>query len=98
MQFVVEVKIPSTHSKQFEKAALQTAEIISCQAVLGHTDYIIIVVAASLEQYQAVIAEVRAATGTEFDFLTFAVSKTIKTLGQSDLRRTVAALTRDKSA
>jgi Lrp/AsnC family transcriptional regulator of ectoine degradation len=98
MQFVVEVKIPSTHSKQFEKAVLQTAEIISCQSVLGHTDYIIIVVAASLEQYQAIIMELRAATGTEFDFLTFAVSKTIKSFGQSDLRRTVGALTRDKSA
>src|SRR5580698_10266532 len=43
MQFYVEVKIPSTHSKQFEKAALQTAEIISCHAVLGHTDYVVVV-------------------------------------------------------
>jgi Lrp/AsnC family transcriptional regulator of ectoine degradation len=94
MQFLVEVKVPSTHSKQFEKAALQTAEIISCQAVLGHTDYIIIVVAASVEKYQTVMVDLRALTDYEFDFVTFPVSKTIKSSGQSDLRRTVSALTR----
>ena len=97
MQFLVEIKIPSTHSKQFEKVVVQTAEIISCQAVLGHTDYIIIIVAPSVEKYQTVIADLRASTGTEFDFVTFPVSKTIKSLGQSDLRRTVGALTRDNS-
>lgn len=95
MQFVVEIKVPSTHSKRFEKAALQTPEIISCQSVLGHTDYIIVVVAASIEKFQAVIADLRASTGHEFDFLTFPVTKTIKSAGQGDLRRTVAALTRD---
>jgi Lrp/AsnC family transcriptional regulator, regulator of ectoine-degradation genes len=98
MQFLVEIKIPSTHSKQFEKVVLQTAEIISCQSVLGHTDYIIVVVAESIEKYQAVIAELRASTDGEFDFVTFPVSKTIKSSGQGDLRRTVVALTRENSA
>ena len=95
MQFVVEVKIASTHSKQFEKVVLQTPEITSCQSVLGHTDYIIVVVAASIEKYQSVIDKLRVSTDYEFDFVTFPVSKTIKSLGQSDLRRTVGALTRD---
>jgi Lrp/AsnC family transcriptional regulator of ectoine degradation len=97
MQFLVEIKIPSTHSRQFEKAVLQTAEIISCQSVLGHTDYIIVVVAASVEKYQTVIADLRASIDCEFDFVTFLVSKTIKSSGQNDLRRTVGALTRDNS-
>jgi Lrp/AsnC family transcriptional regulator of ectoine degradation len=95
MQFFVEVKIASTHSKQFEKAVLQTPEIISCQSVLGHTDYIIVVVAASIERYQSLIEKLRASTGYEFDFVTFPVSKTIKSPGHGDLRRTVGALTRD---
>jgi len=98
MQFLVEVKVPSTHSKQFEKAVLQTSEIISCQAVLGHTDYIIVVVAASVEKYQTVMVDLRASTDYEFDFVTFPVSKTIKSPGQSDLRRTVGALARDNFA
>lgn len=98
MQFVVEITVPSTHSKRFEKAVLQTPEVISCSAVLGHTDYIIVVVAASVEKYQTVIADLRAATDNEFDFVTFPVSKTIKSPGQGDLRRTVGALTRDSFA
>jgi len=98
MQFLVEVKVSSTHSKQFEKLALQTAEIISCQAVLGHTDYIIVVVAASVEKYQTVMDKLRASTGGDFDFVTFPVSKTIKSSAHCDLRRTVGALTRENSA
>ena len=98
MQFFVEIKVPSTHSKQFEKAVLQTAEIISCHSVLGHTDYIIVLVAASVEKYQTVIADLRASTGSEFDFVTYPVSKTIKSMGQGDLRRTVGALIRGNVA
>ena len=98
MQFVVDIKIPSTHSKRFEKAVLQTPEVISCCSVLGHTDYIIIVVAASIEKFSTVIADLRAATDNEFDFATFPVTKTIKSSGQGDLRRTVGALTRDNFA
>jgi Lrp/AsnC family transcriptional regulator of ectoine degradation len=77
---------------------LQTAEVISCQAVLGHVDYFIVVVAASVEKYQAVIDRLRASTDGEFDFATFAVSKTIKSRGQSDLRKIVGALTHDSFA
>ena len=98
MQFLVEIKVSSTHSKQFEKAVLQTAEITSCQAVLGHTDYIIVVVAASVEKYQAIMDKLRVSTDGEFDFVTFPVSRTIKASGQSDLRRTVGALARDNFA
>ena len=98
MQFLVEVKVSSTHSKQFEKVVLQTAEVISCQAVLGHTDYIIVVVAASVEKYQLVMDKLRASADSEFDFVTFPVSKTIKSWGQGDLRRTVGALARDNLA
>lgn len=98
MQFLVEIKVLSTHSKQFEKAVLQTAEIISCHAVLGHTDYVIVVVAASVEKYQCIISDLRASTGSEFDFVTFPVSKTIKSTGQNDLQRVVGALTHDSAS
>jgi Lrp/AsnC family transcriptional regulator of ectoine degradation len=101
MQFVVEIKLlnhTSANSRQFEKAVLQTAEIISCQAVLGQIDYIIVVVAASVEKYHTVIDKLRASTDNEFDFVTFPVSKTIKSPGQSDLQQIVGALTHDNFA
>ena len=95
MQFIVEIKVSRAHSKQFEKTVVQTAEVISCQAVLGHVDYVIVVVAASVEKYQAVLDKLRVSTGGEFDFATFAVSKTIKSQGQSDLQKVVGALAHD---
>ena len=101
MQFLVEIKLlnyTSAHSKQFEKIVLQTAEIISCQSVLGHIDYIIVVVAASVEKYQAVMDKLSASTDGELDFVTFPVSKTIKSPGQSDLQQIVGVLTHDNSA
>ena len=98
MQFFVEIKVPSTHSKQFEKAVLQTAEIISCQSVLGNIDYVIVVVAASVEKYQTVMDKLSASTDGELDFLTLPVSKTIKSQDQSDLAQIVGALTHDSSA
>ena len=101
MQFLVEIKLlnyTSAHSKQFEKTVLQTAEIIACQSVLGHIDYTIVVVAASVEKYQAVMDKLSASTDGELDFVTFPVSETIKSPGQSDLKQIVGALMHDDSA
>lgn len=101
MQFLVQVKLlnyTAAGSKRFEKAVLKIVEIVSCQAVLGNIDYVIVVVATNVEKYQEVIAELRASSDNEFDFVTFPVSKTIKSPGQSDLRQIVAALTRDEGS
>ena len=101
MQFVVEIKLlnyTSAHSRLFEKAVLQTAEIISCQSVLGQIDYVIVVVAASVENYQTVMDKLSASTDSKFDFTTLPVSKTIKSADQGDLAQIVGALTRDSSA
>src|ERR1700691_5226830 len=45
MQFLVQIKLvnyTSAHSKRFEKTVLKSAEIVSCQSVLGHIDYVIV--------------------------------------------------------
>jgi Lrp/AsnC family transcriptional regulator, regulator of ectoine-degradation genes len=100
MQFLVEIKLlnyTSAHSKQFEKLVLQTAEIISCQSVLGNIDYVIVVVAASVEKYQTVMDKLSASTDSQLDFVTLPVSKTIKSPDQSDLAQIVGALTHDIS-
>lgn len=101
MQFLVQIKLLNYSSalcKRFEKSVLKSPEIVSCQSVLGHIDYVIVVVAASVEKYQEVIAELRAASDNEFDFVTFPISKTIKSPSQSDLRQIVGALTRDEAS
>lgn len=96
LQFLVQIKLlndTAARTKQFEKVVLKIPEIVACQSVLGHIDYIITVVAASIEKYGEVIAELRAHGGGEFDFVTFPVSKSIKTIGQGELRQIVERLT-----
>jgi Lrp/AsnC family transcriptional regulator of ectoine degradation len=100
LQFVVQVKLQDytgARAKQFERALAKIPEIVSCQSVLGHIDYVIVVVAATLERYQEVIAELRAVSESEFDFMTFPVSKVIKSPGQGDLKQIVGRLARESA-
>ena len=93
MQFLVQIKLTrdtAARTQQFEKAVLKLPEIISCHSVLGHIDYVLMVVAAGIEKYQAVIAELRTQSLDDFEFVTFPISKIIKTAGQSDLRQIIA--------
>jgi Lrp/AsnC family transcriptional regulator, regulator of ectoine-degradation genes len=97
LQFFVQVKLlnyTAARCKRFEKTVLKIPEIVSCQSVLGHIDYIVVVVAASVEKYQDVITELRTSSENDFDFVTFPVSKTVKSEEQSDLRQIVTSLTR----
>ncbi len=80
LQFMVQVKL------------LRIPEIIACQGVLGTIDYILVVIAATVEKYQDVIGKLRAASECEFDFVTFPVSGTIKSTGQSDLGQVMGRL------
>ncbi|MGH8241155.1 MAG: Lrp/AsnC family transcriptional regulator [Steroidobacteraceae bacterium] len=101
LQFLVQIKLVNytgARAKQFEKTILKIPEIVSCQGVLGHIDYIVVVAAATVERYQDVIVELRTTSENEFDFVTFPVSKAIKSVGQSDLRQMVGRLTRDEPA
>lgn len=96
LQFLVEIKLVddmAARSRQFEKAVLKMPEVVSCRSVLGHIDYVIVVVAASIERYGEVIAELRAQAGGEFSFVTFPISRVIKASGHGDLRLIVERLT-----
>jgi Lrp/AsnC family transcriptional regulator of ectoine degradation len=101
LQFFVQIKLlnyTSSRAKQFEKTVLKIPEIVSCQGLLGNIDYVIVVVAASVEKYQDVITELRALSENEFDFVTFPVSRTIKSLGMGDFRQIMSSLTRAEDA
>lgn len=101
LQFMVQIKLlnyTAARGKHFEKTLLRIPEIISCQGVLGTIDYVIMVVAASVERYQELIAELRTSSECEFDFVTFPVSKAIKSAREGDLRQIVARLTREEGS
>jgi Lrp/AsnC family transcriptional regulator, regulator of ectoine-degradation genes len=97
LQFLVQVKLTRdipARTQQFERTVLKFPQILSCHSVLGNIDYVLVVVAASIESYQAIIAELRMQSGDDFDFVTFPVSKAVKTPGQSDLRQVIARIAR----
>jgi len=97
LQFLVQIKLlnyTGARARQFEKTLLRIPEIISCQSVLGHIDYVIVVVAATVERYQDVIAELRTLSENEFDFVTFPISKSLKSDRHNDLRQIIGRLTR----
>lgn len=100
LQFQVQVRLlnfTSARARQFEKALLKIPEIVSCHSVLGHVDYVMTVVAATVERYQDVLAELRNQSENDFDFVTFPVSKAIKSHSHGDLKQIVGRLSREES-
>lgn len=100
LQFQVQIKLlnyTGGRARQFERTILKIPEIISCHGVLGHVDYVIVVVAATVERYQEVIVQLREQSENEFDFVTFPISKAIKSHGHNDLKQIVGRLTREDS-
>jgi Lrp/AsnC family transcriptional regulator of ectoine degradation len=96
LRFLVTIKLlnyTGARARQFEKTMLRIPEIVSCRSVLGHIDYMIEIVTASVERYQAVIAELRTQSENEFDFVTLPISKSLKSDWHSDLRLIVGRLT-----
>jgi Lrp/AsnC family transcriptional regulator of ectoine degradation len=101
LQFQVQIKLlnyTDARAREFEKTVLRLPEIISCHAVLGHVDYVIGVVASTLERYQEVITQLRQQSGNDFDFVTFPVSKAIKTHHHSDFKQIVGRLSREDAS
>jgi Lrp/AsnC family transcriptional regulator of ectoine degradation len=101
LQFQVQVKLlnyTGARARQFEKTILRIPEIISCLGVLGHIDYVLVVVSATVERYQDVITELRTLSENEFDFVTFPISKEIKSQRQGDLKQIVGRLTREDAS
>jgi Lrp/AsnC family transcriptional regulator of ectoine degradation len=101
LQFLVQIKLlndTASRTKQFEKAVLKAPEIISCHSVLGQIDYIAVVIASSIERYQAIMEELRVQSSDDFEFVTFPISKTIKGQGAGDFRQIVGRVARGDSS
>ena len=67
-------------------------EIVSCQSVLGHIDYVIVMIAASVEAYGKLIADLRIQGGLSSNLSHSPISKAIKTAGEGDLRQIIEHL------
>lgn len=79
--FQVQVRLSDTtpaKARQFEQFVGRVDEILSCQAVLGSVDYVMTVVAPDTETFQATMDEISARETIKFEFVTFPISKNVK--------------------
>jgi Lrp/AsnC family transcriptional regulator of ectoine degradation len=79
--FQVQVRLFDTSpakARQFEQFIGRIDEIISCHAVLGQVDYVMVVAAPDTETFQSIMDEISTREITKFEFVTFPISKNIK--------------------
>lgn len=78
--FIAEIYIENyvENSREFEELVLQVPQITECIAVLGEIDYIIKVLAPTVQDYQSTINRLLAEGCGIVDYRTFAVSNHIK--------------------
>lgn len=80
-QFFVQVTITAyQHEKatKFEAAVKACNQVLFCEGVLGNVDYVLVITARDIEQYQEVVARLVADSGVDFDYVTYPRSRTIK--------------------
>jgi Lrp/AsnC family transcriptional regulator of ectoine degradation len=82
--FVVQVRLmqgTSHHARcvHFERLIASVDVVLSCQGVLGTYDYVMTVAATGIEGFNAIMQKLSTHEGVHFEFVTFPVSKSIKT-------------------
>jgi Lrp/AsnC family transcriptional regulator of ectoine degradation len=80
--FVVQVRLLDSsvaRARQFERLVANVNEIVGCQAVLGTVDYFLTIAADGVDSYQRIIEELSNQDAVKFEFVTFPISKTLKT-------------------
>lgn len=65
-------------AQRFETALARLPNVVECEAVLGDVDYILTVLASSVEHYQRLLNELLATLPGEVNFTSYPVSKSIK--------------------
>lgn len=80
--FLVQVRLFDSsvaRARQFERMVANVTEIVGCQAVLGTVDYFLTIAADGVESYQRVIEDLSSQDAVKFEFVTFPITKTLKT-------------------
>ncbi len=86
--FMVQIKLVDASlagSRRFERAVQGIDEIVICEDLLGTVDYFIIVAATSIEAYQEIIERLSAQDTIKFQYHTFPIVKTVKSLATLSL-------------
>lgn len=79
--FLVQVTLADSsvaRARHFERVVSGCDEVLSCQAVLGTVDYFLMIAAQGVDSYQRVIERLSSQDTVQFEFVTFPISKTVK--------------------
>ncbi len=91
--FVVQVKLTAysyAKAKVFETGIATNPNVIACQAVLGEVDYLITIAAFGIEHYQKIMERMLDTLDAPFDYVTFPVTKHLKSEASLDLGQLLA--------
>ncbi len=91
--FVVQVRLLGSsvaRARQFERLVANVNEIVGCQAVLGTVDYFLTIAADGVDSYQRIIEDLSNQDAVKFEFVTFPISKTLKTAYSVPLTATLS--------
>lgn len=80
--FLVQVRLIDSsvaRARQFERLVANVNAIVGCQAVLGTVDYFLTIAADGVDSYQRIIEELSSQEAVKFEFVTFPISKILKT-------------------
>ena len=80
--FLVQVRLIDSSAarvRQFERLVANVNAIVDCQAVFGTIDYFLTIAADGVDSYQRIIEELSSQDAAKFEFVTFPISKTLKT-------------------
>ncbi|WP_417460059.1 Lrp/AsnC family transcriptional regulator [Kordiimonas sp.] len=91
--FRVEVKLEnySMHAThRFEDMIKRMPEVVECEAVLGSQDYMVKIAAVSVEKYQEIIERMMNQKDVTFDYRTYPVTKSVKTMNDVSIQSVIA--------
>lgn len=91
--FRVEIKLKnySMHAMhRFEDMIKRMPEVVECEAVLGWWDYVVKIAAISVEKYQEVIEHMMTQEDITFDYSTYPVTKSVKTMNDVSIQSVIA--------
>lgn len=82
----IQIKNYSAQNAQiFEAIVKESNNALSCQRVLGSIDYILLIAAFGIGHYQMIIEKMMDSGAVQFDYMTFPVAKSVKSVNAISL-------------
>ncbi|MBL4836053.1 MAG: Lrp/AsnC family transcriptional regulator [Kordiimonadaceae bacterium] len=93
----VNLKDYFSRSEEFEAFLMDLPEVFECFAILGQVDYMILIAARNVQEYQDILDQIISFDGQHVDFISHPVTRRIKKRAHSSLIKVVEKRYRDQN-